>query len=91
MKEKSKKSITILMADDDQDDCMLVDRAFDASRLANDLRFVGDGEELMDYLHQRGAYGDPLPLRYPASSSSTSTCPVRTGGRPSKRSRATRS
>ncbi len=65
MKEKSKKSITILMADDDQDDCMLVDRAFTASRLANDLRFVGDGEELMDYLHQRGAYGDPASAPIP--------------------------
>ena len=48
------KSITILMADDDQDDCLLVSKAFEASRLANDLRFVADGEELMDYLHQSG-------------------------------------
>ena len=52
------KSITILMADDDQDDCLLVSKAFKASRLCNDLRFVKDGEELMDYLHQRGNYAD---------------------------------
>ena len=52
-------SITILMADDDQDDCLLVSKAFEASRLCNDLRFVKDGEELMDYLHQRGNYTDP--------------------------------
>jgi CheY-like chemotaxis protein len=52
------KSITILMADDDQDDCLLVSKAFQASRLCNDLRFVKDGEELMDYLYQRGAYAD---------------------------------
>ena len=56
MKDIQKKSVTILMADDDQDDCLLVSKAFEASRLANDLRFVADGEELMDYLHCRGAY-----------------------------------
>ncbi len=50
------KSITILMADDDPDDCLLVSKAFKASRLCNDLRFVKDGEELMDYLYQRGKY-----------------------------------
>ncbi len=46
------------MADDDPDDCLLVSKAFKASRLCNDLRFVQDGEELMDYLHQRGNYAD---------------------------------
>ncbi|PPS39974.1 response regulator [Chroococcidiopsis sp. TS-821] len=44
------------MADDDEDDCMLAREAFSESRLANDLHFVRDGEELMDYLHQRGRY-----------------------------------
>ena len=53
-----KNPITILMADDDQDDCLLVSKAFKASRLCNDLRFVKDGEELMDYLYQRGKYAD---------------------------------
>nr|WP_210404653.1 response regulator [Chroococcidiopsis sp. TS-821] len=48
--------VTILMADDDEDDCMLAREAFSESRLANDLHFVRDGEELMDYLHQRGRY-----------------------------------
>jgi CheY-like chemotaxis protein len=52
------RSITILMADDDPDDCLLVSKAFKASRLCNDLRFVKDGEELMDYLYQRGTYAD---------------------------------
>ena len=58
MEEASKKSITILMADDDEDDCLLVSKAFEASRLANDLRFVADGEELMDYLKHRSRYAD---------------------------------
>ena len=50
------QSITILMADDDPDDRMLTRDAFVESRLANDLRFVTNGEELMDYLRQRGPY-----------------------------------
>jgi two-component system, response regulator len=51
--------ITILMADDDPDDRMLTKRAFIKSRIANNLRFVEDGQELMDYLKRRGRYQDP--------------------------------
>lgn len=51
--------ITILMADDDPDDCMMTKEALEESRLANDLRFVKDGEELMEYLYRRGHYADP--------------------------------
>ncbi|MEM8965881.1 MAG: response regulator [Bacteroidota bacterium] len=47
------KTITILMADDDPDDRILTKDAFEENGLANDLHFVEDGEELMDYLHQR--------------------------------------
>ena len=65
MKDDQKKTITILMADDDQDDCLLVRKAFEASRLANDLRFVEDGEELMVYLHHRGKYSDALTAMRP--------------------------
>jgi CheY-like chemotaxis protein len=57
--EKPTKPITILMADDDADDRLMTKEAFDESRLANDLRFVEDGEELMDYLRRRGKYADP--------------------------------
>jgi CheY-like chemotaxis protein len=53
------KPITILMADDDPDDCLLAQEALVEARLANDLHFVRDGEELMDYLHQRGQYALP--------------------------------
>ena len=42
--------ITILMADDDADDRLMTREAFAESRLGNDLRFVEDGVELMDYL-----------------------------------------
>ena len=55
----AKEPIVILMADDDSDDRLLTKRALEASRDVNDLRFVEDGEELMDYLLQRGGYADP--------------------------------
>jgi len=51
-------TVTILMADDDEDDCMLAREALAESRLANALYLVRDGEELLDYLHQRGKYTD---------------------------------
>ena len=54
-----REPITILLADDDADDRMMAAEALEESRLANDLRFVEDGEELMDYLHRRGKYSAP--------------------------------
>jgi len=56
--KRTGKSILILMADDDPDDRLLTKEALHESRLANDLRFVFDGEELMDYLLNRNAYSD---------------------------------
>ena len=53
------KPITILLADDDADDRMLARDALVESRLANDLHFVEDGEQLLDYLYRRGKYSDP--------------------------------
>ncbi len=54
--------IIILMADDDADDRMLTKEALEESRVLNDLRFVQDGEELMDFLKKRGEYADaPRP------------------------------
>lgn len=50
------QSITILMADDDEEDRMLTRKAFDLNRVGNDLRFVEDGEDLLDYLYRRGKY-----------------------------------
>jgi CheY-like chemotaxis protein len=49
-------TVTILMADDDEDDCILAREALAESRVVNDLHFVQDGEELMDYLCRRGKY-----------------------------------
>ena len=56
---KHTKPITILMADDDPDDQLLTKDAFEECKLANDLRFVNDGEELMDYLCRKGDFKNP--------------------------------
>ena len=50
--------ITILMADDDEEDRMMTKEAWENAKLANEPRFVHDGEELMDYLQHRGEYAD---------------------------------
>lgn len=50
------KPIVLLMADDDADDCLLTKDALAESRVLNDLHFVHDGEQLLDYLLRRGAY-----------------------------------
>lgn len=57
--------ITILMADDDADDRRLTQEAFEEARLINDLRFVDNGEQLMDYLHRQGAYAPPAEAPRP--------------------------
>jgi CheY-like chemotaxis protein len=50
--------VTILLADDDAEDRTMTISALRERRIANDIRCVGDGEELCDYLFQRGAYAD---------------------------------
>ncbi len=55
-----RKLVTILMADDDVDDREFARTAMEESRLMNELRFVEDGEELLDYLYRRGAYVEPM-------------------------------
>jgi CheY-like chemotaxis protein len=50
------KATVILMADDDADDRLLAKDALSECQLSNDLHFVENGEELMDYLKHRGKY-----------------------------------
>ena len=62
---KPGEPVDILMADDDADDRLMADKALQEARLENNLSFVEDGEELMDYLLHRGKYTNaaeyPLP------------------------------
>ena len=53
------KQKMILMAEDDMDDRLLVTDALNECKLENAIRFVADGEELMDYLLRRGKYLTP--------------------------------
>ncbi len=57
--------IPILVADDDADDRLMIKDAFQESLIRNEIKFVRDGEELIDYLNRKGQYQDatqnPLP------------------------------
>lgn len=57
--------ISILIADDDPDDRLLIREALSEARLANPVDFVEDGQEVMDYLYRRERFSDrqgqPLP------------------------------
>ncbi len=54
-----KRSVVILIADDDDDDRMMAKEALEENRLANEIRFVVDGEDLTDYLKCLGKYTEP--------------------------------
>ncbi|TPE46282.1 response regulator [Pontibacter mangrovi] len=58
MSANNRRTIVILIADDDAEDRMLVKEALEESRLKNQVQFVENGEELMDYLHNRGKFAD---------------------------------
>jgi CheY-like chemotaxis protein len=62
MQDRHKIPITILICDDDEDDRMLTQQALAEAHIANELRFVEDGEDLLDYLHQRGKYSGEMGL-----------------------------
>lgn len=59
------KALEIVIAEDDLDDQFLIGKALKNSRLANDIRFVDNGAELMKYLRREGDYAElkdnPLP------------------------------
>jgi CheY-like chemotaxis protein len=55
MNDTSKANV-VLLAEDDSDDRLLVKDAMTESRWEGDLRFVEDGEDLLDYLKHRGKY-----------------------------------
>lgn len=53
--------LTILMAEDDDEDYMLAAKALKKSGSPHTLRRVINGEELMDYLNRKGVY-ESIPL-----------------------------
>jgi CheY-like chemotaxis protein len=58
--ERTARLVTILLADDDEEDRELTRDALRHAHLANDFRSVVDGQDLMDYLRREGLYADPL-------------------------------
>ncbi|MBU3004542.1 response regulator [Paraglaciecola arctica] len=60
-----KKPITILMADDDEDDRLLTKEALEESKVLNNLLCVEDGVELISYLKRQGKYADVEAYPWP--------------------------
>jgi len=56
----------ILLAEDDENDVLLLERAFHKANLHQSLRIVRDGDQAINYLSGRGEYADrerfPLPF-----------------------------
>jgi CheY-like chemotaxis protein len=53
------RPFVILLADDDEEDRELARDALQDSRLANEMRFVVDGQDLLDYLRHEGRWAGP--------------------------------
>ena len=54
-----KKPFVVLMAEDNEHDIVATRRAWKKYNIANPLHIVRDGEECLDYLHQRGKHSEP--------------------------------
>ena len=57
--------ISILVADDDPDDRMMIEEAFVENRFSNKLVFVEDGEQLLAYLRHQDEYACTANEPYP--------------------------
>lgn len=57
---------TILVADDDPNDRMLMERAFKTSLVQAELRLVTCGEEAIAYLRGEGMFADRSTYQYPS-------------------------
>lgn len=51
--------LVVMMADDDEADYLIVEKAFEAAPARVDLRWASDGRQAMDYLLRRGRYAAP--------------------------------
>ena len=59
-------STTVLMADDDSDDYLLIAEALSSTASVSEVRRVADGAELLDYLTHKGAYHSGVAGEDPA-------------------------
>jgi CheY-like chemotaxis protein len=59
MQNRPVSRIVLVMVDDDEDDCLLVEAALYEALLKCDFHCVEDGMEMMDYLNNRGRFQEP--------------------------------
>ena len=60
-----KEPFVVLMAEDNEHDIVATKRAWKKHHIANPLYIVNDGEECLDFLRQRGKYGEPYSAPQP--------------------------
>lgn len=58
-KHGDRDRVVLVMADDDEDDCLVVSEALNLACTGCIFRCVRDGTEMMDYLNRIGRYGHP--------------------------------
>jgi CheY-like chemotaxis protein len=63
--KKDRRPPIILIAEDDPDDRQWINEALIETHAAAEIRFVEDGEELMDFLYHRGKYKTTSTLSFP--------------------------
>jgi CheY-like chemotaxis protein len=58
------RNVTIVMVDDDEDDCFIIRDALAESELDHNLTIFGSGRELLEYLRGQGKYAG-AKVEYP--------------------------
>jgi CheY-like chemotaxis protein len=64
--EKNHLDMPMLVAEDNSNDVFLLKHALKKAGLANPVRFVADGEEVLEYLQGAGRYADRTEHPFPA-------------------------
>ena len=59
-------SLSILLAEDNEDDVFLLQRAMTKARVTNPVQIVPDGEQALAYLRGEGIYGDRRKYPFPS-------------------------
>ena len=54
--DTNREKLSIIMADDDADDRLLTQSAFEENLIRNPMYFVENGQELLDFLQRKGKY-----------------------------------
>src|SRR5688572_26980097 len=57
--------VTLLVAEDNEDDALLIQRAFKQNGLPRAAHIVHDGRQAIEYLHGDGAYADRRTHPFP--------------------------